>query len=235
MVKISFIFLIGRPGSGKTTAYKLLRNLLQTKVLDIEIMNIDDFSIIQGILERDMRFMRHRRPADGGFEILDSTVYDDALKQINKRLSDMLNDLRNSDHKKLIFVQFARTYYIDAFRLFSPEVIAKSLLIYLNCSFEKCWERNLHRRNENNEENHYVPRDVMEHDYFNDDRPTLEKLGFGEIVVLNNDSDDEKDLEKQLRNRIIGRLGERKRRAKNPELERLWQLELFEQEVNADR
>src|SRR5215213_276098 len=100
MVKISFIFLIGRPGSGKTTVYRLLQKPIQDEFPLAEIINLDDFTIIQEIMEDDTEFIKHRRPPDGGFEIIDQTVYDDALRRINKRLLDILNSLHHhNDHK----------------------------------------------------------------------------------------------------------------------------------------
>jgi thymidylate kinase len=235
MTAATFLFLIGRPGSGKTTAFRYVSQQVADKLRDVAVTGIDDFSTIQQILKEDTKFIRHRWSPDGGFEILDQTVYDEALRRINEALVSLVAEPEAEDRRRsLVVIQFARSSYKQAFRHFSPEIVRRSLLIYLDCNFETCCRRNLQRTAQNNEENHHVPREVMEDDYFQDDIISLEKLGFAEIVMLDNNGEDPDSLRKQLQQRVFSRDAIKKGTLRDHPWLQLWQLELFPQPGHAD-
>jgi len=57
----SYIFLLGRPGCGKSIVYRLLADLIRREKLANETMRIDDFPILKEIAEQDKDFKKHIR------------------------------------------------------------------------------------------------------------------------------------------------------------------------------
>ncbi len=76
----------------------------------------------------------------------------------------------------LVFVEFSRPHNLQALNQFSPRVLQRSMAIYLDVSFETCWQRNIDRIKRLREQGidaHYVPRERMEKSYGKDDRDEL--------------------------------------------------------------
>ncbi|MDI6643333.1 MAG: hypothetical protein QMD95_04735, partial [Candidatus Hodarchaeaceae archaeon] len=61
MARPSFVFLLGRPGCGKSVVYRFLSERLRAEGLAEEVMRIDDFPVLQELLDRDTEFKRHYR------------------------------------------------------------------------------------------------------------------------------------------------------------------------------
>jgi adenylate kinase family enzyme len=194
MNPVSFIFLIGKPGSGKTISAEILIDFFKKRAPDTPVVNIDDFCRLKAALKKDRQFLRHRRGAEGGFEILDQSIYDEVLVGINDVIK---NQYMNGG--QLILIQFARTSYERAFQLFGREIINKSVIIYLDCDLEICWARNLLRMDRHDSKQHYVPKAVMERDYAGDDLVKLQQSTIGNrIVVIKNESSNSCELDDKL-------------------------------------
>jgi len=65
----SFIFLLGRPGCGKSVIYNMLGERLRREKLASEVMRIDDFPVLKEIVDEDKEFKRHLRK-EGGLKLL---------------------------------------------------------------------------------------------------------------------------------------------------------------------
>ncbi len=168
-IKYPFIFLLGRPGCGKSVIYEMLTEKLKERGLAREFMRIDDFPILKELFDRDVHFQRHRRKA-GGFEVTDWSIVDEVLKIVNERMK------RLEKEDRMIFVEFARNKYLQALSNFTPEVLAKSLILYIFAPYQVCYQRNIKRFQEKKGEDldsHIVPPDLMESYYKEDD---FEKL-----------------------------------------------------------
>ncbi len=196
----SFVFLLGRPGCGKSLIYKKLSAKLSERGL--EVTRIDDFPILKELLDRDKEFKRHYRK-EGGFVVTDFTLLDDVLKEINQRLK------REAREDKVIFVEFARDRYLEALRNFDADVLRRSLLLYIYCPFDVCVQRNVRRFREGGGktlDDHIAPSDIMEQYYRYDDMEELylrseEELRSrapAELVVVRNEVDDEARLDREL-------------------------------------
>ncbi|MEA1904284.1 MAG: hypothetical protein U9M97_00130, partial [Candidatus Hadarchaeota archaeon] len=83
-----YIFLLGRPGCGKSVVYDLLTSRMREEGLGREFMRIDDYPILKELMRRDTGFKKHIL-VDGEFQITDLSVYDDVLKEINRRLKGL--------------------------------------------------------------------------------------------------------------------------------------------------
>jgi len=197
----SFVFLLGHPGCGKSMVYRLLEQRLRG--WGLEVMRIDDFPVLQKLLNEDKEFKRHYRK-EGGFVVTDFTILDDVLKRINDQLG------RLERQGRVIFVEFARDRYARALENFDSEVLRRSLICYIYCPFDICVERNVRRfRGAGGKtiDDHIAPTDIMERYYRHDDyeelflksENELRRQAPAPIVVVKNDAEGLERLEQELR------------------------------------
>ncbi len=198
----SFVFLLGRPGSGKSAVYRMLGQRLREEGLASDITRIDDFPVLRELLDRDTEFKRHYRK-EGGFVVTDFTILDDVLEEINSKLKEL------EQSGRVTFVEFARARYANALKNFDREVLDHSLILYIYCPFDVCVERNVRRFREargKDIDEHIVPTDIMEHYYRYDDYEELCLKSEAELrrhapvplVVVRNDVEGMGQLEREL-------------------------------------
>jgi adenylate kinase family enzyme len=162
-----FVFLLGRPGCGKSVVYKIIKEAIEKK--GIEAPRVDDFLTLKAIFDKDTEFKRHVLK-DGGFAVTDWTVVDEALKDLCTYVR------KDKSDKKIIFIEFARDNYKHAFENFSKDVLDDSVILYLYSTFEECYKRNVARFEKAKKEghdDHIVPLDLMKTYYRTDDYEQL--------------------------------------------------------------
>lgn len=192
-MKKDYIFLLGRPGCGKSFVYEtIIKKLKETEKIE-KVERVDDFPILKELLDKDTEFKRHLRK-EGGFEVTDFTIVDEVLSTIDSRLEGV------KSKNDLVFIEFARADYISALKNFSAGTFARSMIVYIYCPYEVCLARNRKRfeQQKNNAlDDHIVPTDLMESYYKNDDieklflsnRPELDKAMPGDFFVIDNASE----------------------------------------------
>ena len=191
------VFLIGRPGCGKSVVYKLLAEQLRAGGYKGELVRIDDFPTLRRIFEQDVEQKRHRRLPEGGMKITDDKVWDDLSRALNEQA------LKLQSPDRLLFIEFSRDSYVRAFRHFSPELMRDSVILYIDAPFDLCWERNARRvREEKGLDAHLVSREEMELTYMRDDHKELPKYVEAPVLVVRNYSDDIESLKSELQNII---------------------------------
>ena len=127
----------------------------------------------------------------------DATVWDDLAKGLNKQAIEL------QDPNRLIFIEFSRDSYIRAFKNFSPKLLKNYLVVYVDCPFDICWQRNVRRtRSEKGLDAHLVSREEMEKTYARDDHDELPKHVSAPVLVVKNDSDDLGRLREELRTAV---------------------------------
>jgi len=199
----SFVFLLGRPGSGKSAIYRMLRQRLLEEGLASDVTRIDDFPVLRELLDRDTEFKRHYRK-EGGFVVTDFTILDDVLKEINHKLKGP------EQPGRVTFVEFARARYADALKNFDRKVLDRSLILYIYCPFDVCVERNVRRFREARGEDideHIAPTDIMERYYKYDDyeelclksEAELKRRAPAPLVVVRNDIEGLERLKRELK------------------------------------
>jgi adenylate kinase family enzyme len=194
------VFLIGRPGCGKSVVFRIIEEQLRAKGFKGELRRIDDFPLLKHIFDTDVEHKRHRPAPGGGLKVTDDTVWDDLAKGLN----DQALKLQSPD--RLLFIEFSRDDYVRAFKNFSPKILKNSLIVYVDAPFDVCWERNARRvREEKGLDAHLVSREEMEKTYARDDHGELPKHVSASVLVVKNDSDDLRCLREELR-KVVGRL-----------------------------
>ncbi len=179
--------MLGRPGCGKSEIYRRLTPRLKEEGFVQEFVRVDDFPKLWNIFVNDRDFKRCKPTEEGRYKVTDPKVWDDILKEVNR-------DVKKLDKPgRMIFIEFSRPNYVHSLKNFGKDILSKSLIVYINCSFETCWKRNVRRHKASlaaGVDNHLVPREEMEETYLHDDKDEL--LRFGEeskipIVVVNTD------------------------------------------------
>jgi len=192
---ISYIFLIGRPGSGKSVVYRLMETELAKK--KITCSRVDDFLTLKEIVDADTEFKKHVKK-DGGFAITDWSVLDEALSKLNGKLKE----LKKPNH--IIFIEFARDNYEKAMKNFEKDLLLESLIFYTYCPYEECYRRNIERfkkAQKSGHDDHIVPMQLMETYYRHDDFENaylenpdkLKKMAEAEIIVIDSNVPGSKD------------------------------------------
>jgi adenylate kinase family enzyme len=133
------IFVVGRPGSGKTTAVRHFLKLAERR--SYNAYRVRDYDILYEMFRReeDTPILKDRkfRPTDyGGFDVLDNRVFDTALDQLNKYL-----DTLKVAEKSIITVEFARDDYKKAMALFSPKLLQDAYFFFVDSSLDICIDR----------------------------------------------------------------------------------------------
>jgi adenylate kinase family enzyme len=190
------VFLIGRPGCGKSIVFRVIKEELRKKGFKGELKRIDDFPLLKHIFDTDVEHKRHRPAPGGGFKVTDDTVWDDLAKGLN----DQALKLQSPD--RLLFIEFSRDNYIRAFKNFSPMVLKNSLIVYVDAPFDVCWERNVRRVQREQEmglDSHLVSREEMEKTYARDDHEELQKHVAAPVLIVKNESDNIENLRKELK------------------------------------
>ncbi|MBU2567850.1 MAG: AAA family ATPase [Elusimicrobia bacterium] len=182
-----YVFLLGRPGCGKSEIFRRASEKLKQENLCDDFVRVDDFPKLWAIFQGDEktgRWEHCRKTQDGGYKIIDNTVWDRILKEVN-------SDVRNlKSPGRIIFVEFSRSNYTSAMKNFSGDVLGDSVIVYIYCSFETCWERNVRRHRqavEAGSDDHLVSREEMEKTYLIDDEQELLKTTKIPAVRINTD------------------------------------------------
>ena len=184
------VFLLGTPGCGKSEVYRRLADRLVGECLAQDILRFDDYPKVRDCFEADDEAERSGHPrvyssrgADGGWIITNPALWDHVLKRVN---DDVRRERRPA---RAIFLEFARPDMVRSISAnFDADVLCLSLLLYIFCPFDICWERNVRRHEAAlaaGLDDHLVSREEMERTYLEDDHHLLHRLGLPFLLVDN--------------------------------------------------
>jgi gluconate kinase len=167
MLKI--VFLLGRPGSGKSTVAGLIQMFARDNGWLIH--SINDYEHLQNIFlreeakntsltERD--FILRESDDIIGFDVKNFEVLSTVLKEMRKEVED-IRDTSPQDEKTICTVELARANYQDALELFGYKLLAEAHILYLDVDVDTCIQRN-HIRTD-----HFISDEIMTTYYRYDD------------------------------------------------------------------
>jgi adenylate kinase family enzyme len=173
-----YFFIIGKPGSGKSTAVKILLDQFK---LTSETILLDDYDILREWFEKDKNHEKFEPFEHKGFKVKDYKLMDDVLAKLREDIESF------SPSNGKFIIEFSRNDYTHAFSFFPEDIINNSSIIYIDCSFEKCLERNELRAKNGLR---YVPIDVMKNYYIKDDYKEFNDNSYykDKITCIKNDS-----------------------------------------------
>ena len=138
------LFLLGRPGSGKSTIARLLSEHFNGR----EVLLYDDYAFLSSMAKAERRsgragtsrarFRELLNHGQHGFEILDFSVLKLVLRRVNTSVCQHLHR-----PNAVILVEFARDTYLNehVWQYFSPEVSMSARYIYCDADLDTCIER----------------------------------------------------------------------------------------------
>ncbi len=175
MLKIAF--LLGRPGTGKSTLAQLIEASARRSGWTTQ--HFYDYKYLQDMFQYEIeenvpleeRAFRQKGPETcHGFDVLNFNVLDIALEQ-------MADDIRTerSEHQtasELFLIEFARKEYCRTLHIFGYDILRDAHLFYFKLGLEGCIERVRRRAVENcsrSKFDHFVSEEIMNSYYGGDD------------------------------------------------------------------
>jgi shikimate kinase len=156
------LFLLGLPGSGKSTVARYIQEYVKGQ--NYLARRFNDYGILQEMFRNDAE---HKfKPADGGgFDVLDLTVFDTALERLEHEVKRYTSSEKSEE---ITLIEFARADYQHAFRQFSKEFLQNqdTYFLYLAAELNICKERIQNRTaNPTFEDDFYVSEYIFEKYY----------------------------------------------------------------------
>lgn len=205
MTKYKYVFLLGRPGCGKSAVYRRLEQWILDSDQAVTFERVDDFPKVWAMLQRDDALENEgkqrrysERTDEGGYVLTNYEVLNDILGEVS---ADVLA-IDRPDH--MIVLEFARPNYVRSLQNFDGRILARSLIVYLEVSFETCWARNVARHEAalaEGGDDHLVCRETMEELYLYDDQHALVRYLQEQnipILVINNEAEGDEHLARQV-------------------------------------
>jgi dephospho-CoA kinase len=163
------VFLLGRPGSGKSNVARLIEMFAGDRGWFTHYTN--DYEHLQKMflhekaecipLER-RNFWLTGPEERNGFDVIGFSVLVKVLEKMREEVEEVESESSEEDNI-LCLIEFARDSYNDALQLFGSNLLQDTHLIYLDVDLESCIERN-HRRSD-----HFVSDEILRTYYRNDD------------------------------------------------------------------
>lgn len=173
-----FVFLIGRPCTGKSLAGQILTDELRRRGFKGETAFIHDLPALWRLIQEDRSFRRHRPAEDGGFEITDGSIWEEMDLWLKEKLEAAEADL--------VIAEAARHTYAPLFDCLTRHVLRQALVLYLSSPWEVAWSRNVERGRI--EPARYIARVDMEKWYARDDLAALRARGDISLTIIENNS-----------------------------------------------
>ncbi|MEO8077466.1 MAG: hypothetical protein ABI818_14145 [Acidobacteriota bacterium] len=130
------VFMMGRPGSGKTTIAQAMMEGLARASVPYTIAYVSDLAFVRKTFEDPGVAARAVRTDDGGWFITDPGLYDEALVNLAEQVD------AQRDRADIIIVEFARRDYGTACRILEEHGVDADVLVYLDVPFATAQRRN---------------------------------------------------------------------------------------------
>src|SRR5260370_15057668 len=161
------VFVLGLPGSGKSTAARYIEMLARDGGWIPKRYN--DYNILFEMFRTDINDERFSSTKNGGFDIHELIVFDEALIEVEKEV--LQRKKVHDDQNELIIIEFARDDYCRALDLFSPAFLQNACFLFLDTDIPTCIKRIKDRvADPQTPDDHDVSDYIFESYYQNDNR-----------------------------------------------------------------
>lgn len=172
---IQKVFLLGRPGSGKSTVARLIE--ISARQRGWITQHIYDYNRLYGMFQQEIEngvplekraFRPKNLEACQGFDVLDFSVLDTVLEQIANEVHT--EELLHPNGHKLFLIEFARKEYSRALHIFGDDFLRDAYVLYVRTGLKPCIER-VHQRalEKKSKFDHFVSDEIMGSYYSGDD------------------------------------------------------------------
>lgn len=182
------VFVLGRPGSGKSTAARHMMELASRR--NYSSLFVQDYDILHKMFLNDSKHEQFRPAERGGFDVLDFSVLDGALRQMEREVEDTL-ERKPVD---MVCIEFARNDYRSSLSVFNPLFLRDAYIFFIDSDLEYCIQRVQERVTDPPlPDHHFVSEYVMRTYYGNDNWDYMsgqcgqEHTFCKEVVAIRND------------------------------------------------
>lgn len=160
------MFILGLPGSGKSTVAHYIDDYI-VKQYQRSTKRINDYDILYEMFEADTEG-RFAPTSHRGFDVLDLSVFDSALRKMEKEARALIPTMKST---ALIIMEFARNDYIRSFEQFTHDFLQDAYFLFLNTDINICKKRIIDRvANPKTEDDHFVSGYIFEAYYAKTDK-----------------------------------------------------------------
>jgi adenylate kinase family enzyme len=171
------IFLIGRPGSGKSTVAKAIQGALKSDASFGSVVWLSDVDYLWRAFRAE-NDERAERMDEGGYFVKDPTLFHEALEDLAERAR------RRRKGVAVTILEFSRQNYLEALRVLAGKGVEPDIVVYLDVSLETALHRNKQRSLASRGDHHYVSEREMRTTFATDDLRDLKKELQGRLFVL---------------------------------------------------
>jgi deoxyadenosine/deoxycytidine kinase len=166
------IFVLGLPGSGKSTAARYIEMLARDYGRTAYLLQ--DYRILYDMFLADregIRFSSTLEDGYDGFDVHDLSAFDDALRELVHQLQEKE---RTCETNEVNIIEFARDDYCKSLELFTSMPLTGAVFLFIDAEVETCKQRIKSRvANPQKPDDHYVSEYIFEAYYSRDHRQYL--------------------------------------------------------------
>ncbi len=133
------VFILGRPGSGKSSAARYMTGIAEARGLSA--VHLNDYSILREMLQADTEHKQFRPTLNNGFDVLDFSVLDTALHKLEEKVTEQ----SSTTSTDLFIIEFARDDHCKALNEFNSSFLQGSYVLFIDADVDTCLER-IHQR-----------------------------------------------------------------------------------------
>eukprot|EP00179_Madagascaria_erythrocladioides_P024820 CAMPEP_0198354874 /NCGR_PEP_ID=MMETSP1450-20131203/116910_1 /TAXON_ID=753684 ORGANISM="Madagascaria erythrocladiodes, Strain CCMP3234" /NCGR_SAMPLE_ID=MMETSP1450 /ASSEMBLY_ACC=CAM_ASM_001115 /LENGTH=175 /DNA_ID=CAMNT_0044061191 /DNA_START=74 /DNA_END=598 /DNA_ORIENTATION=- len=144
---VRVVFLLGRPGSGKSEFYNVARRVLHERHGGLRCVRFDDVRRLREMAagEHDGHRYLIPDPRTGGFAVRDFSVFTLVLRHLASEVQRALAERDDS----VVLVEFARADNVDMLLAAFPRpMLDKALIVYLHVTLARSIDRTRRRVDE---------------------------------------------------------------------------------------
>lgn len=148
------IFVLGRPGSGKSTAASHMMKYATSQ--DLNAMHIRDYNILHAMFTSGDAYESFSDAGHGGFNVTRFEILDEVLVKLQRQVEQADASTR------LIIIEFARDNYYEALGNFTEEFLRDAYFLFLDANIDLCVQRVYNRVASTKEQDrHFVSEEII--------------------------------------------------------------------------
>lgn len=161
------LFLLGRPGSGKSTAAHYIQWFI--KKHHWSAVHINDYHFLLAQFKADIHQRKFKSSGCGGFDVLDFSVLDTALHALEHEAQSY-----TSHPHTLLLLEFARKDYTQALQQFHPTFLRNASFLFFEADLDTCVNRVYERAyHPTNPDDHFISEEMLRSYYQEDNKAYL--------------------------------------------------------------